>query len=83
MVWMANYVRLPDKHIQDGYGDQVAFIYDSPVTQTIRKYTFFRSKNRSSKTRWRMQSLGLKRRYNNNYAYDSTGSLCSLHAELA
>jgi propionyl-CoA synthetase len=29
-----------DKHIQDGYGDQVAFIYDSPVTQTIRKYTF-------------------------------------------
>jgi propionyl-CoA synthetase len=39
-----------DKHIQDGYGDQVAFIYDSPVTQTIRKYTF-RSKNRSSKTR--------------------------------
>jgi propionyl-CoA synthetase len=34
------YVTALDKHIQDGYGDQVAFIYDSPVTQTIRKYTF-------------------------------------------
>jgi propionyl-CoA synthetase len=33
-----------DKHIQDGYGDQVAFIYDSPVTQTIRKYTFLEVK---------------------------------------
>jgi propionyl-CoA synthetase len=37
-----------DKHIQDGYGDQVAFIYDSPVTQTIRKYTF-RSKTEVAK----------------------------------
>ena len=26
-----------DKHIQDGCGDQVALIYDSPVTQTIKK----------------------------------------------
>jgi propionyl-CoA synthetase len=32
-----------DKHIQDGYGDQVAF-NDSPVTQTIRKYTFLEVK---------------------------------------
>ena len=29
-----------DKHIQDGYGDNIAIIYDSPVTQTIKKYTF-------------------------------------------
>ena len=33
-----------DKHIQDGYEDQVAFIYDSPVTQTI-KIHIFGSKN--------------------------------------
>ncbi|MFT5266297.1 MAG: propionyl-CoA synthetase, partial [Polaribacter sp.] len=33
-----------DKHIEDGHGDQVAFIYDSPVTQTIRKYTFSEAK---------------------------------------
>ena len=29
-----------DKHIQDGFGDDFAVIYDSPVTQTIKKYTF-------------------------------------------
>ncbi|MFV5684801.1 AMP-binding enzyme [Flavobacterium sp. GB2R13] len=33
-----------DKHIQDGYGDQIALIYDSPVTQTVKKYTFFEVK---------------------------------------
>jgi len=25
-----------DKHIQDGYGDQTAIIYDSPVTQNVK-----------------------------------------------
>ncbi|MDA8139079.1 MAG: propionyl-CoA synthetase [Desulfobacteraceae bacterium] len=29
-----------DWHIQNGRGQQVALIYDSPVTQTIQKYTF-------------------------------------------
>ncbi len=29
-----------DKHIEDGFGDQTAIIYDSPVTQQKRKYTF-------------------------------------------
>jgi propionyl-CoA synthetase len=48
-----------DKHIQDGYGDQVAFIYDSPVTQTIRKY--IRSKTEVAKLAGGMQSLGLKK----------------------
>ena len=28
-----------DKHIQDGFGNQVAMIYDSPVTQTVKKFT--------------------------------------------
>jgi propionyl-CoA synthetase len=51
----------PDKHIQDGYGDQVAFIYDSPVTQTI-KIHFFRSKTEVAKLAGGMQSLGLKKR---------------------
>jgi propionyl-CoA synthetase len=56
----------------------VAFIYDSPVTQTIRKYTF-RSKNRSSKTRWRDAILGLKKGDTLYlYAYDSTGAFAML-----
>jgi propionyl-CoA synthetase len=38
----------------------VAFIYDSPVTQTIRKYTF-RSKTEVAKLAGGMQSLGLKK----------------------
>jgi propionyl-CoA synthetase len=39
----------------------VAFIYDSPVTQTIRKYTLFRSKTEVAKLAGGMQSLGLKK----------------------
>ena len=31
-----------DKHIQDGYGEKTAIIYDSPVTQTVKKYTSYR-----------------------------------------
>ena len=29
-----------DKHVEDGYGDQVAIIYESPVTQQKVTYTF-------------------------------------------
>jgi propionyl-CoA synthetase len=29
-----------DFHIENGRGDQNAIIYDSPVTQTIKKYTY-------------------------------------------
>jgi propionyl-CoA synthetase len=29
-----------DRHIEDGFGDQIALIYDSPVTQTIRKISY-------------------------------------------
>lgn len=29
-----------DRHVQDGRGDQVAIIYDSPVTNTIKKFTY-------------------------------------------
>ena len=29
-----------DKHINDGFGDQTALIYDSPVTDRILKFTF-------------------------------------------
>ncbi|TDE01074.1 acetate--CoA ligase [Flavobacterium sandaracinum] len=50
-----------DKHIQDGYGDQVAFIYDSPVTQTVKKYTFSEVKTEVAKLAGGMQSLGLKK----------------------
>ena len=50
-----------DKHIQDGCGDQIAFIYDSPVTQTVKKYTFSEIKTEVAKLAGGMQSLGLKK----------------------
>ena len=50
-----------DKHIQDGCGDQVAFIYDSPVTQTVKKYTFSEVKTEVAKLAGGMQLLGLKK----------------------
>jgi propionyl-CoA synthetase len=50
-----------DKHIQDGYGDQLALIYDSPVTQTVKKYTFSEVKTEVAKLAGGMQSLGLKK----------------------
>lgn len=50
-----------DKHIQDGYGDQVALIYDSPVTQTVKHYTFLEVKTEVAKLAGGMLSLGLKK----------------------
>lgn len=29
-----------DRHIEDGFGDQLAIIFDSPVTNTIRKISY-------------------------------------------
>ena len=50
-----------DKHIEDGYGDQVAYIYDSPVTDTKQKITFNELKENVSKFAGGLQSLGLKK----------------------
>ena len=50
-----------DKHIQDGYGDKIALIYDSPVTQTVKKYSFSEVKTEVAKLAGGMQSLGLKK----------------------
>ena len=48
-----------DKHIQDGFGDEIALIYDSPVTQTIKKYTFSEVKSEVAKLAGGLVSLGL------------------------
>ncbi|MES1151317.1 MAG: acetyl-coenzyme A synthetase N-terminal domain-containing protein, partial [Dongia sp.] len=29
-----------DRHVERGRGDQLALIYDSPVTRTIKRYTY-------------------------------------------
>jgi propionyl-CoA synthetase len=50
-----------DKHIEDGFGDQDAIIYDSPVTQTIKKYTYNEVKKEVAKLAGGLLSLGLKK----------------------
>ena len=50
-----------DKHIQDGYGEQVAIIFDSPVTQTVKKYTFNEVKTEVAKLAGGLLSLGLEK----------------------
>ncbi|WP_262487631.1 propionyl-CoA synthetase [Flavobacterium terrigena] len=50
-----------DKHIQDGFGENVAIIYDSPVTQTVKKYTYNEVKTEVAKLAGGMLSLGLKK----------------------
>ena len=50
-----------DKHIEDGYGDQIAVIYDSPVTEKKQKYTFNQLKEEVSKLAGGLKSLGLQK----------------------
>ena len=50
-----------DKHIKEGYGEQVAIIYDSPVTQTVKKYTFNEVKTEVAKLAGGLLSLGLQK----------------------
>ncbi len=48
-----------DKHIEDGFGDQNAIIYDSPVTNQKRYITFNELHNDVSKFAGGLASLGL------------------------
>ncbi len=50
-----------DKHIEDGYGDQIAIVYDSPVTETKEKISFNQLHDQVSKLAGGLQSLGLKK----------------------
>ncbi|WP_179339029.1 AMP-binding protein [Winogradskyella ludwigii] len=50
-----------DKHINDGYGEQNALIYDSPVTNTKQHITFNQLHYEVSKLAGGLQKLGLKK----------------------
>jgi len=50
-----------DRHIEDGFGDETAIIYDSPVTGQKKKYTFNQAKEEVSKLAGGLVSLGLKK----------------------
>lgn len=50
-----------DKHIKEGFGDQNAIIYDSPVTNTKQHITFNQLHHEVSKLAGGLQRLGLQK----------------------
>jgi propionyl-CoA synthetase len=50
-----------DHHVNQGRGDQVAVIYDSPVTKTIQKFTYSELKDRVSRMAGFLKGLGVEK----------------------
>ncbi len=50
-----------DRHVESGRGDQPALIYDSPVTNTIKTFTYSEMKERVSRIAGFLTSLGVKK----------------------
>lgn len=50
-----------DKHINDGFGDQTAIIYDSPVTEKVQYISFVELYREVTKLAGGLKSLGLKK----------------------
>jgi acetyl-CoA synthetase len=48
-----------DKHIEDGFGDEVAIIYDSAVRQQVIKYTYKEVKSEVERLAGGLRSLGV------------------------
>lgn len=50
-----------DRHVDDGRGDQPALIYDSPVTETQRTYTFGELRDATAKFAGGLRGLGVEK----------------------
>ncbi len=50
-----------DRHVKNGRADQVALIYDSPVTKTIQKFTYRELLDQVSRFAGVLQSLGVNK----------------------
>ena len=50
-----------DAHIEQGRGDQTALIYDSPVTDQKRQYTYLELRDEVAKTAGMLQQLAVKK----------------------
>jgi acyl-coenzyme A synthetase/AMP-(fatty) acid ligase len=50
-----------DAHIENGRGEEIALIYDSPVTQTIEKITYLDLRDRVSRLAGGMKRLGVEK----------------------
>ena len=50
-----------DVHVENGLGDQAAMIYDSPVTDTIEKYTYSQLRDKVATFAGALASLGVSK----------------------
>ena len=50
-----------DRHIDGGRGDQVALVYDSPVTGTVRRYTYVELRDEVARLAGALRGLGVER----------------------
>jgi propionyl-CoA synthetase len=50
-----------DRHVATGRGNQIALIYDSPVTQSVQSFTFDQLQTRVSKCAGALASLGVSK----------------------
>lgn len=50
-----------DRHVESGRGDQLAIIYDSPVTQTVKKFTYREVRDEVAKFAGVLQNLGVQK----------------------
>ena len=48
-------------HVENGRGDQVALIYDSPVTDTLRTYTYRRLCDETARFAGVLGSMGIQK----------------------
>ncbi|MGH7756333.1 MAG: AMP-binding protein, partial [Vulcanimicrobiaceae bacterium] len=50
-----------DRHVDDGHGDRIALIYDSPVTTTIVRYSYRELRDEVAKLAGALRALGVER----------------------
>lgn len=50
-----------DDHIEKGQGDRIALIYDSPVTKTVKKYSYKDLRHQVEKLAGALKSLGVQK----------------------
>jgi acyl-coenzyme A synthetase/AMP-(fatty) acid ligase len=50
-----------DAHIEAGRGEQIALIYDSPVTQTVQKFTYNELRDRVARLAGGLKKLGIEK----------------------
>ena len=50
-----------DLHINNGLGDKIALIYDSPITEAKSKYTYSQLREKVSKFAWTLRNQGINK----------------------